>query len=217
MAPRSSTPPPPDDFAEHIVDIDVEEEMRSAFLEYAYSVIYSRALPDARDGLKPVQRRILYGMGEMGLRPDRAHVKSQPGRRRGHGQVPPARRRGDLRRAGPDGAAVHDAAAAGRRPRQLRLAGRRPGRHALHRGPDGARRAAHGRGPRRGHRRLRPQLRRPADPARGAAGRLPEPARQRRHRHRRRHGHQHGAAQPRRGRRRGPAPDRAPGLLASTT
>jgi DNA gyrase subunit A len=76
MAKRSSTPPPPEDFAERIVDIDVEEEMRSAFLEYSYSVIYSRALPDARDGLKPVQRRILFGMSELGLRPDRPHVKS---------------------------------------------------------------------------------------------------------------------------------------------
>ena len=64
------------DFDEKIVDIDVEEEMPGAFLEYAYSVIYSRALPDARDGLKPVQRRILYSMAEMGLRPDRGHVKS---------------------------------------------------------------------------------------------------------------------------------------------
>src|SRR3982750_2873756 len=71
----SKTPPPPD-FTERIVDIDVEQEMQGAFLEYAYSVIYSRALPDARDGLKPVQRRILYAMSEMGLRPDRAHVKS---------------------------------------------------------------------------------------------------------------------------------------------
>ncbi|MFV0634690.1 DNA gyrase/topoisomerase IV subunit A [Demequina sp.] len=59
-----------------IVDIDVSAEMEASFLEYAYSVIYSRALPDARDGLKPVQRRIVYSMGEMGLRPDRAHVKS---------------------------------------------------------------------------------------------------------------------------------------------
>ncbi|MGB6457620.1 MAG: DNA topoisomerase IV subunit A, partial [Streptosporangiaceae bacterium] len=49
--------------------------MRGSYLEYAYSVIYQRALPDARDGLKPVQRRILYQMSEMGLRPDRAHVK----------------------------------------------------------------------------------------------------------------------------------------------
>jgi DNA gyrase subunit A len=73
---RTATPPPPEeDFEENIVDIDVTEEMRGSYLEYAYSVIYSRALPDARDGLKPVQRRILYQMNEMGLRPDRPHVK----------------------------------------------------------------------------------------------------------------------------------------------
>jgi DNA gyrase subunit A len=65
----------PEDFEENIVDIDVTDEMRSSYLEYAYSIIYQRALPDARDGLKPVQRRILYQMSEMGLRPDRAHVK----------------------------------------------------------------------------------------------------------------------------------------------
>src|ERR1700709_2574202 len=70
------TTPTPEDFEEHIVDIDVGDEMRTSFLEYAYSVIYSRALPDARDGLKPVQRRILYGMHDMGLRPERGHVKS---------------------------------------------------------------------------------------------------------------------------------------------
>jgi DNA gyrase subunit A len=75
MARRTSTPTP-EDFEEHIVDIDVGDEMRSSYLEYAYSVIYSRALPDARDGLKPVQRRILYAMHDMGLRPDRGHVKS---------------------------------------------------------------------------------------------------------------------------------------------
>ena len=75
MARRTSSTPPPEDFTERIVDIDVEEEMRGAFLEYAYSVIYSRALPDARDGLKPVQRRILFQMAEMGLRPDRPYVK----------------------------------------------------------------------------------------------------------------------------------------------
>ncbi|TFB49459.1 DNA gyrase/topoisomerase IV subunit A [Cryobacterium tagatosivorans] len=61
---------------ERIEDVDVSVEMQGSFLEYAYSVIYSRALPDARDGLKPVQRRILYQMNEMGLRPDRGHVKS---------------------------------------------------------------------------------------------------------------------------------------------
>jgi DNA gyrase subunit A len=75
MARRTTTTPLPDDFEENIVDIDVTEEMRGSYLEYAYSVIYQRALPDARDGLKPVQRRILYQMNEMGLRPDRAHVK----------------------------------------------------------------------------------------------------------------------------------------------
>ena len=59
-----------------IVDVDVSSEMSESFLEYAYSVIYSRALPDARDGLKPVHRRILHQMSEMGLRPERGHVKS---------------------------------------------------------------------------------------------------------------------------------------------
>ncbi|MFB9200380.1 DNA topoisomerase (ATP-hydrolyzing) subunit A [Nonomuraea spiralis] len=73
---RRTTAPPPEDFEERIVDIDVSSEMRKSYLEYAYSVIYQRALPDARDGLKPVQRRILYSMSEMGLRPERGHVKS---------------------------------------------------------------------------------------------------------------------------------------------
>ncbi|MEP6760949.1 MAG: DNA topoisomerase IV subunit A [Sporichthyaceae bacterium] len=76
MARRTTkSPPPPEDFTERIVDIDVSEEMQGSFLEYAYSVIYARALPDARDGLKPVHRRILFQMSEMGLRPDRGHVK----------------------------------------------------------------------------------------------------------------------------------------------
>ncbi len=72
---RTPSAPPEDDFTERIVDIDVSSEMQTSFLEYAYSVIYSRALPDARDGLKPVQRRILYTMDQMGIRPDRSHVK----------------------------------------------------------------------------------------------------------------------------------------------
>lgn len=70
MASNTETP------AERIIDINVSQEMQNSFLEYAYSVIYSRALPDARDGLKPVQRRILYQMAQMGLRPDKGHVKS---------------------------------------------------------------------------------------------------------------------------------------------
>ncbi|MBD0670606.1 DNA topoisomerase (ATP-hydrolyzing) subunit A [Streptomyces sp. CBMA156] len=75
MARRSSQTPPPGDFEERILDVDVVDEMQGSFLEYAYSVIYSRALPDARDGLKPVHRRILYQANEMGLRPERGHVK----------------------------------------------------------------------------------------------------------------------------------------------
>jgi DNA gyrase subunit A len=76
MARRKTTQDLPDDFEEHILDTDIKQEMETSFLEYAYSVIYSRALPDARDGLKPVQRRILFTMNDMGLRPDRGHVKS---------------------------------------------------------------------------------------------------------------------------------------------
>ncbi|MFB6579174.1 MULTISPECIES: DNA topoisomerase (ATP-hydrolyzing) subunit A [unclassified Streptomyces] len=75
MARRSTKTPPPEDFEERILDIDVVDEMQGSFLEYAYSVIYSRALPDARDGMKPVHRRIVYQMNEMGLRPDRGYVK----------------------------------------------------------------------------------------------------------------------------------------------
>jgi len=76
MARKSASAPEDETYVERIVDIDVREEMQGAFLEYAVSVIHSRALPDARDGLKPVQRRILFSMHEMGLRPDRGHVKS---------------------------------------------------------------------------------------------------------------------------------------------
>ena len=70
-----TTPSKPAHNSGRIVDIDVANEMQDSFLEYAYSVIYSRALPDARDGLKPVQRRILHTMSAMGLRSDKGHVK----------------------------------------------------------------------------------------------------------------------------------------------
>ena len=59
-----------------IQPVDIEHEMRSAYLDYAMSVIVARALPDARDGLKPVQRRILYAMHDMGMRPDTPYKKS---------------------------------------------------------------------------------------------------------------------------------------------
>jgi DNA gyrase subunit A len=78
MARRKTSPgsTAPEPTRETIVDVDVADEMEGSFLEYAYSVIYSRALPDARDGLKPVHRRILFQMDDMGLRPERGHVKS---------------------------------------------------------------------------------------------------------------------------------------------
>ena len=60
----------------NVQQVDIEQEMRSAYLDYAMSVIVARALPDARDGLKPVQRRILYAMHELGLRPDAPYKKS---------------------------------------------------------------------------------------------------------------------------------------------
>src|ERR1700694_6089028 len=58
-----------------VLPLQLENEMRSSYMDYAMSVIVSRALPDARDGLKPVHRRILYGMEDQGLRPDRPHSK----------------------------------------------------------------------------------------------------------------------------------------------
>ena len=73
---KSKSGPKPGEFPGKVVDVDVSSELSDSFLEYAYSVIYSRALPDARDGLKPVQRRILHQMSEMGLRSERGHVKS---------------------------------------------------------------------------------------------------------------------------------------------
>ncbi|MDR1034303.1 MAG: DNA topoisomerase IV subunit A [Bifidobacteriaceae bacterium] len=61
---------------EKIIEENLEREMETSFLQYAYSVIYQRALPDAKDGLKPVQRRILFQMNEMRLTPDKPYVKS---------------------------------------------------------------------------------------------------------------------------------------------
>ena len=60
---------------ERIVNRFLEEELRESFIDYSMSVIVQRALPDARDGLKPVQRRILYAMHELGLSPEKAHKK----------------------------------------------------------------------------------------------------------------------------------------------
>jgi DNA gyrase subunit A len=99
--------------------ISITTEVRAAYLSYAMSVIVSRALPDARDGLKPVQRRILYGMWDMGFRSNQPYKKSARivgdvlGKMHPHGETPVpaaappigARLRGRRRmdRCGPDG------------------------------------------------------------------------------------------------------------------
>ncbi len=64
------------DEREHVIEVSVEDEMKSSYIDYAMSVIVGRALPDARDGLKPVHRRILYGMQELGVSHNRSHKKS---------------------------------------------------------------------------------------------------------------------------------------------
>ena len=58
-----------------LIEVDLDKEMRKRFLEYSVSVLVARALPDVRDGLKPVHRRILYTMHEDGFTPDKAHRK----------------------------------------------------------------------------------------------------------------------------------------------
>ncbi len=207
---RRTTTPTPEDFEEHIVDIDVGDEMRSSYLEYAYSVIYSRALPDARDGLKPVQRRILYAMHDMGLRPDRGHVKSS----RVVGEV--------MGRFHPHGdSAIYDALVRMAQPWSMRVP--TVDGHGNFGSPDDppaamryteCRMAPAGgrddRDHRRGHRRLPVELRRSRGRALGAAGRDPAPGGQRRLGHRRRHGHEHRPAQPRRGRPGAAPPAQAP-------
>ena len=61
---------------DRIIPINIEDEMKTAYIDYSMSVIVSRALPDVRDGLKPVHRRVLYGMTDLGLAANRAHKKS---------------------------------------------------------------------------------------------------------------------------------------------
>ena len=181
-------------------NVALHEAAQSRYLNYALSVITSRALPDVRDGLKPVQRRILYTMWQQNLTADVKHAQVRQGGRRRDGQLSPARRRGALRNAGADGAAVLAPLSAGRRLGQLRLARRRFRRgDALHGVPAGAdqRRDAHR--DRADDRAFPSELRRHQDRAGRAAGAHPEPARQRHDRHRGRHGDEHSAAQPRRG------------------
>ena len=167
----AATPPPPPPPAAIAIPIAIEEEMKSAFMDYAMSVIVSRALPDARDGLKPVHRRILFTQHGLNNTWNRAVHQVRARRRRRARQVPPARRHGGLRRAGAHGAGLRDALHAHRRPGQLRLRRRRSaGGLPLHRVPDDEdRRRAAGRH-RQGDRRLPAELRRQGARADGPAG-----------------------------------------------
>ena len=84
------------DDGRRIVDTAFSEALSERYLAYALSTITSRSLPDVRDGLKPVHRRLLYAMRQLRLDPDQGFKKSAPRRRRRDGQVPSAWRRRDL-------------------------------------------------------------------------------------------------------------------------
>ena len=71
-----TTLPPDSEPADRVVPVDIQQEMQRSYIDYAMSVIVGRALPEVRDGLKPVHRRVLYAMYDSGFRPDRGHVKS---------------------------------------------------------------------------------------------------------------------------------------------
>ena len=188
--------------------------MRSSFLDYAMSVIVSRALPDVRDGLKPVHRRVLYGMHEAGLQPNRPYKKSAStvgdvmANYHPHGDsaiydtlvrmAQPFSLRYPLVDGQGNFGSIDDDPAAAMRYTEARLVAHRDRAAARHR---------------REHRRLRAELRRVAPAAVRPAVPLPEPARQRLHGDRGRDGDEHAAAPPRRDDRRGHRDDRRPGHL----
>lgn len=182
---------------DRVEEIDLNTEMQRAYIEYAMSVIVSRALPDVRDGLKPVHRRVIYAMYDGGYRPDRGFNKCSRvvgdvmGQYHPHGdgaiydalvrlvqdwslRYPLVQGQGNFGSPGDDPAAAP-------RYTECRMAPLSMEPRPRHRQED---------------RRLRPELRRQDARADRAAGTLPQPARQRLVRHRRRHGHPDPAAQP---------------------
>ena len=182
--------------------VDINDEMSKSFVDYAMSVIVSRALPDVRDGLKPVQRRIIYAMDDMGVGPRSSHRKSATVVGEVIGKYHPH-----------SNDAIYDALVRMGQSFSLRYplihpqgnfgtTDDPPGGHALHRvqacsvGRGAARRY------RRGHGGLRRQLRRIRAGTGRAAGPLPQPVGERLAGHRGRHGHQHPAPQPAGGHRR---------------
>ena len=196
-----------------IQPVEIDHEMRTAYIDYSMSVIVSRALPDARDGLKPVQRRVLYGMNEMGVRYNGQTKKSARivgdvmGKYHPHGdssvydamvrlgqwwnqRYPLVWGQGNF------GSMDGDSPAAMRYTEAKLEKMSEDVRHALHRGQ--AREDVRGR-PRRhgqGHRRHGPELRRHPPGTDGASHEGSAAPAERRVRHCRRHGHEHGPAQP---------------------
>ena len=200
------------EIAREVLHVNLEDEMRKSYLDYAMSVIVGRALPDVRDGLKPVHRRVLFAMRELGNDWNKPYKKS-------------ARIVGDvIGKYHPHGdSAVYDTIVRMAQPFSLRyllvdgqgnfgsVDGDAAGGHALHRSAHVAHRARAAGRHRQGNGRLRAELRQQRARAGGPAGPHPEPAGQRLGRHRGRHGDQHPAAQPRRDHRRLRRADRRPG------
>src|SRR3954449_7437000 len=181
----------------NIEDRGLEKEMRSSYLDYAMSVIVGRALPDVRDGLKPVHRRVLYAMHDIGLQPTRPYRKCAfivgevMGKYHPHGDsaiydtLVRMAQDFSLRYLLVDGqgnfGSIDDDPAAAMRYTEARL-GRLPSalpaarrRNAVHRGPPRPARDRVAARHRRRHGRLRPQLRRIDPGTAGPAGSLPEP------------------------------------------
>ena len=180
--PEAPPPPPPPSGDGQRAQVAIEDEMRKSYLDYSMSVIIGRALPDVRDGLKPVHRRILYAMHDRGAAPQPARTRKCAGV---VGEV--------LKKYHPHGdASVYDALVrlaqhvepplpAHRRPGQLRLASTAT-RAAAYRYTECAHRPARRRPPRRhrqGDGRLRAELRRLHRRAARPPHPLPEPPRQR--------------------------------------
>ena len=193
--------------------------MRGSYLEYAYSVIYQRALPDARDGLKPVQRRILYSMNEMGLRPDRGHVKCARvvgevmGKLHPHGDsaiydaLVRLAQSWSMRMQLVDGHGNFGSLGGDDSPAAMRYTESRMSRAASLMVESIDEDTVDFR-PNYDGQELEPEV---------LPVGVPQPPGQRRLRHRGRHGHQHGAAQPRRGDRGRPPPHRVPRRRRSKT
>ena len=206
------------EIAREILPVNLEDEMRKSYLDYAMSVIVGRALPDVRDGLKPVHRRVLFAMRELGNDWNKAYKKS-------------ARVVGDvIGKYHPHGdASVYDAIVRMAQPFSMRylLVDGQGNFGSVDGDPPAAMRytevrmsrlaARAARGHRQGNGRLHPELRRVGERAGGAADARAESADQRLLRHRGRHGDQHSAAQPRRDHLRVHRADREPGYHARRT